>query len=116
MAEFKFVDSVKIRKSDRSWEFKGNNIQRSTKGKERRDKLADDMVSAVTNSPSFEEAKKALFALIGQALVDGMSRMEYVRMCFNLEQIDELDELVRYAYNFKLRASGLSVHRVIRGK
>lgn len=59
------------------------------------------------------EAKQLVLACIIQAESEGGKPEEWRRMKMIVEQIDELDELVKYIYNYCLRASGLSVSTVM---
>jgi len=84
-----------------------------------REELSDCLVFLTqewSESTTLEGAREALRGCILQAQEEGLSVEEGVRMLFNVNSIQSCVELERYVYNYKLRASGLSVHRILRGK
>ncbi len=60
-----------------------------------------------------DEAKEMVLDCVEEAASEGGKPEEWRRMKMIIEQIEELDELVKYIYNYNLRAAGLSVSTVL---
>jgi len=58
-----------------------------------------------------DEAKAQVLACIEQAESEGAKKMEVLRMRANLTNIDSMEELIKYCYNYLLRSSGLAVYK-----
>ena len=73
-----------------------------------------DMAQEWTEDPvDLDEAKRLVLECVAQAESEGGKPQEWRRMRLIIDQIDELDELVKYIYNYLLRASGLSTTAVV---
>lgn len=95
-------------------------ISQRSEVKKLRNDLAACLVDMTNEWKEFgteiSEAKGDVIACIEQVQSESGKPEEWQRMKLNLEQIEELPELVKYIYNFMLRAQGLSVNRVIGGR
>lgn len=84
-----------------------------------REELSDCLVFTTqdwTENTTLAEAREAFRGCILEAQQEGLSPEESRRMLLNLDNIQDRVDLERYAYNYKLRASGLSVYSVVKGK
>jgi hypothetical protein len=112
--EYKFVES----NVERKFQFVGERKAGPTK--KLREDLADTLIWLASewsqDGTTLTEAKEIVLGCIEQTKEEGGKPEEVLRMRNNVESIDSLGELVKYIYNFKLRSSGLSVHRVMRSK
>ena len=117
MAKFQFVGGSMTREK-RTYQFVGERKAGPTK--KLREDLADCLVwhaEEWNKEPiPLEEAKAILIADIEQAEEEGAKKEEILRMKQNIANIEDMDELVKYIYNYKLRSAGLSVNRIMRSK
>jgi len=112
---FKFVECAT---KPRQYQFKGE--RKTGPAKQLRDDLADTLIMLAgewnTTPIPLDEAKKIVYDCLDQVKEEGGNEEELYRMRVNVERIEDLTEMIRYAYNYKLRTSGLSVRRILRGK
>jgi hypothetical protein len=74
--------------------------------------LSAAILEGVSEWKTLEEGRADILSCM-----DTLPQNEQLRkMRLTVEQIDSLDELVKYAFNLRLKVEGLSVHRVLRGK
>jgi hypothetical protein len=117
--KFKFVN---VNSKGETFKFVGSSST-GTKRKEARNLRKDLGACLVSMAQEWEkepidlnEAKNLVLACIEQVGLEGGSPEEWRRMKIIISQVEETDDLVKYIYNFMLRASGLSVNKVMGGR
>lgn len=123
--KFKFVGESggggkKKRTGQKTFKFVGASASGTSK-REEANKLRDELSSCLVDMAQeweiepirLTEAKELVLACVEEVESEGGKPEEWRRMKLNISQIDEIEELVRYIYNYKLRASGLSVNRIV---
>jgi hypothetical protein len=115
--KFQFVGSTTTGEKKR-YQFVGERKAGPTK--KLREDLADTLVWLAqewnTTPVPLEEAKGVVLGCIEQAEEEGAKKEETLRMKQNVANIGDMNELTKYIWNYRLRASGLSVNRIMRGK
>lgn len=113
-AEFEFVGEAG------KFQFVGASSSGTSKREETKKLRGDlgaclvDMAREWEKEPvELDEAKQQVLACVEQAESEGGKPVEWRRMKLIISQIEEFDELVKYIYNYCLRASGLSVSTVM---